>query len=146
MAKSAQQKKEEAIERGRKKYFNYVEYFLMYCPSFRLGKMDHTELAVWLNHFKAMRRRAKELSINWDGTEIYSTIENWTLRQIVELWTSNPEVYMDDIDRATKYLESVGRRPVTQLSRSEWQLRNTRFKELLGLPEIQELIDLLDNQ
>lgn len=145
MAKSVEQKREEAIARGKRSYFHKVETFLVLCPSFLIENMDDIDFSLWVNHFAGMRRTAKELGINWDGREVYSSEEYWSMRDILESWIRNPDLYMDAVENLSRYLETIGRHVPRQIDRKGWVLRNADYKRVFELPSNQALIDLLDS-
>lgn len=146
MAKSLEQKRKEAIARAKLSYHHKVAAFLVLCPSLLNEDLDDIDFSIWLNHFDSMRRVAKELGILWTGGEGYSTIESWSLRQIIESWIRKPDEYMNEIDKLSVYLIDRNQHVPHQSSRTAWAKRNEHFKRIFELPQNQALVDQLDNK
>lgn len=138
MAKSKEQKQQEALERQRKSYAMQLEYFLLFSPTHKLWDYDFDDFLLWVRRFNHMRKLAKEYGIHYDGTDTHSTSVTWSTKQLLDVLVVTGSL-MHTCEVMQNQFSEEHRESLTLCSMDQWLERKPKVIEFLNHPKTQEL-------
>lgn len=138
MAKSKEQKQQEALERQRKSYAMQLEYFLLFSPTHIHWDRDFYDFLLWVRRFNHMCNLAKEYGLHYDGREVYSSDTLMSTEAILSSML-RADYILSVTENMSDQIILTGRDPEKQCTHAQWMERKPQVIEFLNHPKTQEL-------